>query len=82
MLEKRYYNLDSLISNQNFINSLDFVFIGNSNEQRSLKVNSLISGLLKIKKFSINYDIEFEKYSIEQFEGAFNLAPNKIGVIF
>jgi hypothetical protein len=73
MLEKRYYNIESLLSHQDFKDSLDFVFIGNSNEQRSLKVHSLLSDRLKAKKISVNYDIEFEKFSLVEFKQDFKV---------
>ena len=64
MLYNRYYELGSDNRFTETFRKVDLVFMGNSSETRAQKVLSLIEELYTGKIFSINYDIEFEKYSL------------------
>jgi hypothetical protein len=66
MLYNRYYNLKSTQDFKKVFTEIDFFFIGNSNEIRAKNVMSLASEYYKGEVLSINYDIEFEKYSIQK----------------
>lgn len=70
MLYNRYYNLNSSTGDFNGIFAeIDFFFMGNSKEIRSKKVISLVKEHYQNDILSINYDIEFEKYSIQKLSG-------------
>jgi len=66
MLYSRYYNLDSSEILGNVFGDIDLFFIGKSTEIRAEKVMSLANEFYKGDILSINYDIEFEKYSINK----------------
>lgn len=68
MLYNRYYNLKSSQDYKKLFEEIDFFFVGNSNEVRAKNVITLASEFFKKDIFSINYDIEFEKYSIEKLK--------------
>ncbi|MCL9807456.1 hypothetical protein NAT51_18155 [Flavobacterium amniphilum] len=59
----------------------DLFFVGNSNEIRAQKVYSLLNTFYKGPIYSLNYDIEFEKYTIEQSSGKFVHRKENIGLI-
>jgi hypothetical protein len=65
MLYNRYYSLKSTLDFKDVFETIDVFLVGNSNEPRAQKVMSLIDGYYKKDIYSINYDIEFEKYSLE-----------------
>ncbi|GAB1857350.1 hypothetical protein MHTCC0001_21860 [Flavobacteriaceae bacterium MHTCC 0001] len=66
MLRKytRYYDIQNLISGQGFIESIDVLLFGNSKELRAERIPSLLKSKFKGKAYSINYDVECEKYNI------------------
>lgn len=66
MLYNRYYELGSDDRFTETFRNVDLVFMGNSSETRAQKVLSLIEDIYIGSIFSINYDIEFEKYSLVQ----------------
>ncbi len=80
MLERRYYNMESLAENKDFCDSIDVLFIGNSSEFRAQKIPSLFKGKFSGKSFSINYDIENEKYSIQEFTNIFKVRSENLTV--
>lgn len=69
----RYYDLQNLISNEGFIESIDVLFFGNSNELRAERIPSLLRDKFNGKAFSINYDVEYERYTIEQVQATLSL---------
>lgn len=64
MLYNRYYELESDHRFEETFKSIDLVFTGNSSEIRSQKVISLIEEFYTGFIYSINYEMELEKYSI------------------
>jgi hypothetical protein len=64
MLYNRYYELESDHRFEETFKSIDLVFTGNSSEIRSQKVISLIEEFYTGSIYSINYEMELEKYSI------------------
>lgn len=68
MINSRYFNIDSLLKNDVFLDEIDFFFVGNSKEIRATKIPSLLKNSFKGSVFSINYGIENEKYSIIKSE--------------
>ena len=72
MLYNRYYNLNSSGNNdfKSLYESIDLFFVGNSNETRAKKVISLVNEFYKKEILSINYDIENEKYLIENLSNS------------
>ncbi|RLJ98801.1 hypothetical protein [Tenacibaculum discolor] len=63
---KRYYNLQNLIIQEDFVESIDIVLFGNSKELRAQRIPSLLKDKFNGQAFSLNYDVEFEKYTIEE----------------
>ncbi|WP_282179471.1 hypothetical protein [Maribacter stanieri] len=64
----RYYDLQNLVSKEGFVESIDVLLFGNSKELRAARIPSLLKSKYEGKAFSINYDVEFEKYSIKQVD--------------
>ena len=64
----RYYDLQNLISNEGFVESIDVLLFGNSNELRAERIPSLLNSKFRGRAFSVNYDVELEKYTIEEVE--------------
>jgi len=65
MLYNRYYKLDSSLDIKNIFNDIDIFFLGTSSEARATNVLSLIKGFYKNDILAVDYDIEHEKYSIQ-----------------
>jgi len=66
MLYNRYYNLETERNLLTPLKDIDLFFVGNSNEIRAQKVCSVLNSYYTGPIYSLNYDIEYEKYSIEQ----------------
>lgn len=71
MLLHRYYNLESDHALQEQLKNIDLFFLGNSSEIRAKKVISLLDETFKGELYSLNYDIEFEKYDIKSVNTKF-----------
>lgn len=68
MLYNRYYNLNKTDDFKEIFTEIDLFFVGRSKEIRAEKVISLASEYYNKDIISINYDIEFEKYSMRNFK--------------
>lgn len=64
ILYNRYYDINSLVINENFAGSIDLMLLGNSKEVRAQKAPSLLASNFSGEVYSINYDVELEKYSL------------------
>ncbi|MDQ3190365.1 MAG: hypothetical protein M3Q58_02100 [Bacteroidota bacterium] len=62
MIYSRNYNFNSIP--KELINSIDIFIIGSSSEPRACRISDFITDSFQGDTFLINYDIEFEKYSI------------------
>jgi hypothetical protein len=66
MLYNRYYDVDSLTPGESILDNIDLFFMGNSNEIRATKIPSVLEERFNGRAFSINYDIENEKYTLQE----------------
>jgi hypothetical protein len=80
-LFNRYYEFEKLALDKTFVESIDLLFIGNSKELRAQKVPAFLKENFKGRTFSINYDIEFEKYSLLEIQGAYTLRDEDLNSI-
>jgi hypothetical protein len=64
MLYNRYYDINTLLLDNTFSKSIDIMLVGNSKEVRAQRIASLFNGNFTGEVYSINYDVEFEKYSL------------------
>lgn len=68
----RYYEFETLAYDKAFVEDIDFIFIGNSKELRAQIVPSSLKNDFQGKTFVVNYDIELEKYSLNEQHGIYS----------